>query len=61
MRIGGGIEKPYQNPQEWYRLVEQLGYRAVLAPIEHDASAEEKKAYLACVQKYDLVIGEVGA
>ena len=61
MRIGGGIEKPYHNPQEWYRLVEQLGYRAVLAPIEHDASAEEKKAYLACVQKYDLVIGEVGA
>ena len=61
MRIGGGIEKPYQNPQEWYRLVEQLGYRAVLAPIEHDASAEEKKAYLACVQEHDLVIGEVGA
>ncbi len=25
MRIGGGIEKPYSNPDEWYRLVSELG------------------------------------
>ena len=61
MRIGGGIEKPYHNPEEWYQLVSQLGYRAVLYPVDHTASAEEKKAYLACVKEHDLVIGEVGA
>ena len=33
MRIGGGIEKPYHNPEEWYQLVSQLGYRAVLSPV----------------------------
>lgn len=61
MRIGGGIEKPYHNPEEWYQLVSQLGYRAVLSPVDHSASEEEKKAYLACVKEHDLVIGEVGA
>lgn len=61
MRIGGGIEKPYHNPEEWYQLVSQLGYRAVLSPVDHTASAEEKRAYLACVKEHDLVIGEVGA
>lgn len=61
MRIGGGIERNYQNPQEWYQHVKELGYRAVLAPIDYQASAEEKRAYLQCVKEHDLVIGEVGA
>jgi hypothetical protein len=26
MRIGGGIERPYRNPDEWYSLVKELGY-----------------------------------
>ena len=60
MRIGGGIEKPYSNPEEWYELVKELGYRAVLAPIDYRASKEEKQTYLQCVQEHDLVIGEVG-
>ena len=60
MRIGGGIEKPYNNPDEWYELVKELGYRAVLAPIDYPASKEERQAYLQCAQEHDLVIGEVG-
>ncbi len=61
MRIGGGIERPYQNPQEWYQLVEELGYRAVLAPIDYKASKAEKESYLECIKDHDLVLGEVGA
>ncbi|NLO40596.1 MAG: sugar phosphate isomerase/epimerase [Ruminiclostridium sp.] len=61
MRIGGAIEKPYKNPEEWYQLVKELVYRAVLAPINYRASKEEKQAYLKCAQENNLVIGEVGA
>ncbi len=60
MRIGGGIERPYSNPDEWYQLVRELGYRAVLAPVDYRASKEEKQAYLQCAREHDLVIGEVG-
>lgn len=61
MRIGGGIERSYNNPQEWYELVKELGYRAVLSPIDYLASKEEKEAYFQCIKEHDLVIGEVGA
>ena len=61
MRIGGVINKPYSNPDEWYKLVRELGYRAVLSPVDYRASKEEKQAYLQCVKDHDLVIGEVGA
>ncbi len=60
MRIGGGILKPYNNPDEWLRLVKDLKYSAVLVPVSSDASAEEKKAYLDYSKKYDLLIGEIG-
>lgn len=61
MRIGGGIERPYHNPDEWYQLVEALGYRAVLTPVTAESSQAEKEAYLACVKEHDLIISEVGA
>ncbi|MBP7174895.1 MAG: sugar phosphate isomerase/epimerase [Thermoclostridium sp.] len=61
MRIGGAIEKPYKNPEEWYQLIRELGYRAVLAPIDYRASREEKQAYLKCARDNNMVIGEVGA
>lgn len=61
MRIGGSIEKPYSNPDEWIGLVRELSYSAVLLPINYEASAEEKKAYLDYIKKYDLILGEVGA
>lgn len=60
MRIGGGIPKPYNNPNEWIALVKDLGYSTVLVPVSYDASKEEKKEYLSYIQKYDLVLGEVG-
>lgn len=61
VRIGGSIEKPYHNPEEWYALVKELGYRAVLFPVMADAPLPEREAYLACIKEHDLVIGEVGA
>jgi len=61
VRIGGAIEKPYKNPEEWYQLIRELGYRAVLAPIDYRASREEKQAYLKCARDNNMVIGEVGA
>ena len=61
MRIGGAVEKPYSNPEQWYKWVEELGYRAVLAPVSAEASKAEKEAYLACMKEHDLVISEVGA
>jgi len=60
MRIGGAIERPYSNPEEWYQLVKELGYRAVLAPVDYGASKEEKQAYIQCAKRNDIVIGEVG-
>ena len=60
MRIGGAVEIPYQSPEEWLKFVKELGYRAVLAPVDHRASKEEKQAYQRCARENDLVIGEVG-
>ena len=40
LRIGGAIERTYKNPEEWYELVRELGYRTVLAPIDYRASKE---------------------
>jgi sugar phosphate isomerase/epimerase len=60
MRIGGAVEVPYQSPEEWLKFVKELGYRAVLAPVDYRASKEDKAAYLQCAKKNDLVIGEVG-
>jgi len=60
MRIGGSIEKAYSNPDEWIKLVKELGYSAVLSPVNYDTSNEEKRIYKEYVKKYNLVIGEVG-
>lgn len=60
MRIGGAIEKSYGNPEEWIKLVKELGYRAVLAPIDYSASNEEKRSYIQCAKEQDLIFGEVG-
>lgn len=60
MRLGGGIEKPYKNPDEWIKLVKELGYSCVLSPVDCSAGKEERNAYSKCVKDNDLVIGEVG-
>lgn len=61
MRLGGGIEHPYSNPDEWLQLVRDLNYSTVLVPVDAETSREEKRAYLDCMKKNNLVLGEVGA
>lgn len=60
MRLGGGVEKAYHNPEEWLAFVRDLGYSAVLAPVDSTASAQTVREYLDTIQKNDLIIGEVG-
>lgn len=60
MRLGGGIEKNYQNPREWLQLVSKLGYSAVIFPVDSSASASEIQDYLSIIWENDLVVGEVG-
>lgn len=60
MRLGGGIEKPYSSPEEWVALVKELGYSAVLSPIDCSADSTTVQAYKKAAKKNDLVIGEVG-
>lgn len=60
MRIGGGIVKQYNNPEEWLLRVKELDYGAVYAPVGIDSSNEDKKAYKKCVEDNNLIIGEVG-
>ncbi len=61
MRIGGGIERPFSNPDEWIALVQDLKYSAVLVPVSSNTSKEEKNAYLEAIKKNNLVLAEVGA
>lgn len=60
MRIGGGIEKPYSNPDEWIALVKDLSYSTVLVPVSYDTPTEIKQDYLKYMKEHDLILGEVG-
>jgi len=60
MRLGGGILKPYTNPDEWLACVRELHYGAVCAPVDCSASASDITAYRECARQNNLVIGEVG-
>lgn len=60
MRIGGSVMKPYSSPKEWLSIVRELGYGAVIFPVDSSADAGTRQAYLRCAQDNDLVIGEVG-
>ncbi len=60
MRLGGSVMKPYNSPEQWLAHVRELGYSAVIFPVNSDASPSVRKAYLDCAQENDLLIGEVG-
>jgi sugar phosphate isomerase/epimerase len=60
MRLGGSVQKPYSNPEEWLNLVRELGYSAVIAPVTAGADAGEVRAYGEIARDNDLIIGEVG-
>jgi sugar phosphate isomerase/epimerase len=60
MRLGGGIVKPYSNPDEWIALVKELNYSAVLCPVQYETPSDIKRDYLNYIEKNNLILGEVG-
>ena len=61
MRLGGGIKKSFNDPESWIERVRELGYSAVIFPVNYDASKEEVKAYCDTAKQNDILIAEVGA
>ncbi|MBR5645692.1 MAG: sugar phosphate isomerase/epimerase [Treponema sp.] len=60
MRLGGGIEKKYNSPEEWVSFAKDLRYSAVLCPVDSGSDAATRKDYLKAAKEADLLIGEVG-
>ena len=60
MRIGGGIEKAYHNPEEWVKFAKDLRYSAVLCPVDSSSDQATRREYLKAARVADLLIGEVG-
>ncbi len=61
MRLGGSVMKPYASPKEWLAHVKELGYSAVIFPVDSSAPASVIRDYAQCCRDNDLLIGEVGA
>ena len=61
MRLGGSVMKPYNSPKEWLQHVKELGYSAVIFPVDSTASAQVIREYAEVCRDNDLLIGEVGA
>ena len=61
MRLGGSVMRPYNNPKEWLSQVKELGYSAVVFPVDSNASAATIREYADVCRDNDLLIGEVGA
>ena len=61
MRLGGSVMKPYHDPKEWLAHVKELGYSAVVFPVECTAPAHVVREYADVCRDNDLLIGEVGA
>ena len=61
MRLGGSVMKPYNSPKEWLAQVKELGYSAVVFPVDSTASATTIREYADVCRDNDLLIGEVGA
>jgi len=60
MRLGGGTCNPYSTPAEWLSQVRELGYSAVIFPLNSSAPKEQIAEYLSCIRDAGLLIGEVG-
>jgi len=60
MRLGGSVMKPYDSPEQWLGHIKELGYRAVIFPVDCTAPQSVIDDYLQCIRENDLLIGEVG-
>ena len=60
MRFGGPVLKPFNNPEEWIKIMQDLGYNACTFPLNHTAPTSEIDAYAAAAKAADIMIAEVG-
>lgn len=60
MRLGGSIPKAYTTAEAWAEDCRWAGYYACTCPINHEASAEEKKHLLEVAEKNNILLAEVG-
>ena len=60
MRLGGGVVGAHSNPTEYLALVKELGYSAVIFPLDSSAPKEKIDSYLSSIRDAGLLIGEVG-
>jgi hypothetical protein len=56
MRLGGSIPKAYTTAEAWAEDCRRAGYYACTCPINHEASAEEKKHLLEVAEKNNILI-----
>ena len=52
MRLGGGVEKPYRNPEEWLKWVKELQYSAVIFPVDSSADPSVVQDYLKVIRAH---------
>ena len=60
MRFGGPVIKPFNNPLEWIKNMQELQYSACTFPLNHTAPAAEIDAYKKAADDADIMIAEVG-
>lgn len=60
MRIGGAIMKPWKTAGEYMQLVKEMGYSAVVFPVDSSAPETLIKELKARLQDENILIGEVG-
>lgn len=61
IRLGGPVLDKYDSPEQWVRLLKDLGYRAAYCPVKAEVDDDEIRAYAEAAQKAGIVMAEVGA
>jgi sugar phosphate isomerase/epimerase len=59
--LGGPVFDPIEDPEQWVRAHQVLGYRAAYCPLSPGTPADRIRAYETAARKADLLIAEVGA
>lgn len=61
MRLGGQVFPERKEPELWAAAHAEMGYRAAVFPVRHDAGDDVIDAYARAAREAGLVIAEVGA
>lgn len=60
MRLGGSVLKQWQKPEQWIGFVKELGYSAVIFPVDCNAPKEMIREFRDRIHDEGWLIGEVG-